>query len=294
MKYILLLITIIITSAALAQSDSVVVETYDIVYLKDGGIIKGQIISFDPSDGDLTFITEKGVKYFLTSKDYTAFKEDIPLKKKKRAQEADFVLNERKENQYELSVGFTAPAYFITAEKSIDDDNHLPFDRSYMPVCVSAGYGKYIDRKHFVGLGIDFNIQSSVKSYYALNFRYAHQYDAYKKNMSLYLPIELSYTHFRNKMPFSVDETDTTFFSDGTVAGYSYPKMAEYDVSFNAVGLSIGQGFGFILSNKNSISFDVALFKYFGLSPRYYNLKVTEPSYAYSAQGFKMALRYNF
>lgn len=294
MKRLLILLMVIFTSSAFAQTDSVVIETYDLVYLKDGGIIKGQILSFDPSDGDLTFITEKGVKYFLTSKDYTAFKEDIPSKKKKKSQEAGFELRERKENQYELSVGFTSPAYFITAEKSVESDTHLPFDRSFIPLCVSAGFGKYIHRKHFVGVGIDFDIQSSLKSFYSVNMRYAHQYDAYSKNTSLYLPIELTYNHFRNRMPFSLDETDTTFFSDGTVSGSSYPKNIEYDMSFNTFGLSIGQGFGFILSNKNSISIEVALFKYFALNSKYYNLSVPEPSLQYAVQGFKFALRYNF
>jgi len=293
MKYILVLLCLAIGSLVFGQSDSVVVETYDLIYMKNGTVLKGQIISFDPSDGDITLVSVDGRKYFLTSNDYSSFKEDIPAKKKKRDQ-SNFVLNERKENQYELSVGFTAPAYFIAGENTIDTDTHRDFDRSYMPICISAGFGKYIDRKHFLGIGIDFDVMSSAKSFYSINLRYAHQYDAYKKNRSLYLPIELTYNHFRNRMPFQLDETDTSYFSDGTVSGYSYPKQVSYDVSYNALGLSIGQGFGFILSNKNSISFEVALFKYFGLGATYFNLEGTEPSYNFSAQGFKMALRYNF
>ncbi|MFK8046103.1 MAG: hypothetical protein AB8B72_11455 [Crocinitomicaceae bacterium] len=293
MKYVFVVILLFTMSSIFGQTDSVVTETYDLIYMRDGTVLKGQIISFDPSDGDITLVATDGRKYFLTSKDYSSFKEDIPAKKKKRDQ-AHFIVNERKENQYELSVGFTAPAYFISGENTLDTDTHRAFDRSYIPVCISAGFGKYIDRKHFIGIGIDFDMMSSVKSFYSVNLRYAHQYDAYKKNVSLYLPIELTFNHFRNKMPFQLNETDTSYFSDGTVSGYSFPKQVSYDVSYNALGLSIGQGFGFILSNKNSISFEIALFRYFGLGANYFNLEGTEPSYDYSAQGFKMALRYNF
>ncbi|MDX1351254.1 MAG: hypothetical protein R3279_13445 [Putridiphycobacter sp.] len=294
MKQLLFVFFLFFSFLVYSQTDSVVVETYDLIYLKNGKILKGQIISFDPSDGDISFVSTAGLKYFLTTKDYEAYKENIPAKRKKKTQGVDFELRERKENQFEFSLGMTAPAYFITGEKSVETDNHLPFERSYIPICISAGFGKYFDRKHYIGLGFDFDVQSTVKSFYSVNLRYTHQYDAYKKNTSLYLPIELSFNHFRNRMPYQLDETDTSFFSDGSVAGTSYPKQTDYDVSFNSVGFSIGQGFGFMLTNKNSIAFDISLFKYFALEPMYHNVTAIEPSYSYTVQGFKMTLRYNF
>lgn len=295
MKKLLLILLILFSVNSFAQGDSIVVETYDIVYLKKGGYLKGKIISFDPSDGDITFVEKDGTKYFLTPKDYESFKENIPIKKKKRADNADFVKNERKENEFELSAGFSVQQVIIVGTPNLGSENYLRFDDWRMPLFLSAGIGKYFNRKHFIGLGIDFSTSSEIKRLININAKYHHQYDAYKGNLALYIPLELSVTNFRNVSDFSLDETDTSYFSDGSVSGTSYPKNVQHDLSSTFIGVGIGHGFGFVLKNKNAIAVELAFYKSFSVSTKFNDLANAEtPDIDYSVQGLKLNLKYKF
>ena len=297
MKIFLTFIGFFAVFHSFGQIDSTQITTYDLIYMKNGDILKGQIISFDISDGDITFVDERGNRYFISPVDYSSYKENIPYKKRKLEKmsgvERVVIVNDRKENEFELSIGFTVPFYNISGKSATEEDFHLNFQRAYVPLCLSAGFGKYINRKHFIGASFDFGTSSDIKSFYSVNAKYAHQYDQMKKNVALYIPVELSFNHFRNKMPFRVDQYDTTYYADG---GYSasYPGARSYDISFNSIGLSVGHGFGYILGSRNSISIELAYFKNFILNTTYHAVKDPEPQIDFAIAGVRFNLKYNF
>ena len=261
MKFTFFLFALLLTINSFGQTDTTKTEeTYDIIYLRDGSVLKGQILSFDPSDGDITFVDMKGVKYFLTSADYKSFQENV-VKKKKRSDEKTFELKPRKETEFDISVGFSIPFFGISGEKQNSETLYVEnFYRAYVPLCFNIGIGKYFGRQHFVGLNLDIAANTTANSFFTTSLRYAHQYDANKRNLALYIPIEAQFNHFRDVMPYRAAINDTSFFGDG---GYSisFPKTVDLDASFNSAGVSLGHGFSFILNNKHAISAEVMYFK---------------------------------
>ncbi|MEO0581136.1 MAG: hypothetical protein AAF135_02830, partial [Bacteroidota bacterium] len=83
MKYLILLICFVLLSYPLMHAQDQP-ETYDRIVLKKGGILRGEILSFDEEDGDITFKDEYGRMYSLSREDYKYFEEDQPYKKKRR------------------------------------------------------------------------------------------------------------------------------------------------------------------------------------------------------------------
>lgn len=293
MKISIIALFLMFSFFSVAQSDSVVIETYDIVYLKKGDIIKGQIISFDPSDGDITMVSEDGRKYFLTSNDYSSFKEDIPAKKKKRAKDEPFVLNDRKESEFELSLGFSLPFQNGFAEANIENDLYYGANFYNSPLSLNFGFGKYFNRKHFTGLNVDFTGSSAKSLSYSVAGRYSHQYDAYKRNIAFYIPIDLAYGYFRNNFNLTYNnfENDTTFNGEPYVE--NRPSTEDFDYSVGYVGLTLGHGIQFILKSKNSIAIEIAYMKAFVISQQNYTDNTKAPL-DIELGGVKFSLKYNF
>ena len=293
MKRILLIFTILITGFSFGQTDTSKVETYDLIQLTNGTYIKGKITTFDPSDGDIIFVDLRGKKYFLGKDDYISFEENIEFKnRRKKSGKADFVLRDRKASEFELGIGFSTPFTALNGTPNLSEERFLEFDEPYLPLCLNVGAGKYITRHHFIGANIDFGIGSSLKTYTSLNLRYAHQYDSHKKNLAMYIPIELSYNYMRDVFTMRVDEYDTTYYDNGFSA--SWPKRESHDIGFGSAGISLGHGFAYILSNKNSLAFELSYFRYFVLSRKYYNFDVEIPDMDFKSSGLKLNLKYNF
>ncbi len=296
MKNLLLLLLITVGSYSYAQSDTTKAETYDVVYLTEGYSVRGKIMSFDPSDGDIVFVGLDGKKYFFGKEDYTSFEENLEFKKKKRkkSDDAEFVLNERKETEFEVSLGFTTPFTTIIGDRQSDGSLYLDYYRSYNPLCLNAGFGKYFSRHHFAGLNVEFGLNTALKTFASVNLRYSHQYDANKKNVALYIPIDLQYNYLKGNMPFDMDLTDTTFSEDGVGYSTSYPTTTNIDVAYTSAGISVGHGVAFILNKKNSIALELAYFRLFVLSKSYTNIEGVEPELDFKQSGLKFSLKYNF
>ncbi len=273
------------------QGDTTKTETYDIIQLKDGHYLKGELISFDPSDGDIIFVDLTGKKYFLGKDDYTSFEENIPVKKPRKSQ-ADFVLNDRKEDGLEVSIGFSVPSFSFRGVRQSDESFYFDYSRTFVPLCLNAGIGKYFTRHHFLGLNIDFGLNSTLKSFAGLNLRYAHQYDSHKKNVALYIPLEIQYNYSKGRHPFSVNAWDTTFYDSGFSA--TYPGSRSAEITFNSAGISLGHGFAFVLPKKNSIALELSYFRLFVLSKKYTNLTDIEPDLDFKQAGIKFTAKYNF
>ncbi|MFT5821625.1 MAG: hypothetical protein ACI8ZM_002879 [Crocinitomix sp.] len=280
MKYLFFLAVLIISFSAEAQrKDSVV--TYDVVQLTNGYLIKGEIIAFDKEDGDLTFVEVGGRKYFLGKKDYEYFEEDKEFRIKSQVKKK-VDLHDRKETEFEFTVGVNVSYFSIGADLSGDNTIYTGFgDRNHSPICVNLGAGKYFTRRHFIGVEVEAPIISDAKIVSA-NIKYKFQYDPYQKNIALYIPFGIEYTFLRSPIvPFDHNPDNSL--------------KEEFDMTFNAFGLSVGHGFSYIMKNKKALTIDFSLQKYFLVTEKFNEaIPVSElPIADFSLLGFRFGMKIN-
>ncbi len=193
-------------------------------------------------------------------------------------------MHDRKENEFEFTVGANVSYYQIGATLSSENTIYQGFgDRNHSPVCINLGFGKYLTRRHYVGLEIEAPVVSTGKVFNA-NLKYKLQYDPYQRNIAFYIPFGLEYTFLRSPIvPFE-------HFADG---GH---QDAEFDITFNAVGLSVGHGFSYIMKNKKAISLEFALQKFLLVNEKYNDTAIPEselPIADYSLLGFRFGMKIN-
>jgi len=256
-------------------------QTVDVIYMKDGRVLQGQILIFEEKDGDITFQDNYGRKYSITREEYKYFEENQIVKDRKSKR--DTVVLSRKENQFEFSVGLSYGWYNPNTSFTEDDYYLANFNNSvYHPINLHVGVGKYLKRKHFVGLNAEYSIISGISPVININGRYSFQYDAYKKNTALYIPVEVGYTSLNNFTSFFVP--DTTFSGD---------KQLNYDIRTSAVNIGIGHGFNFMMKNKHSFALEVLVYKYFIMSESFQGEMQGAPTFSTSPIGGKLAFYVN-
>jgi hypothetical protein len=271
----------------LAQQEPVGIYIYDVIYMNDGRILKGEILVFEERDGDITFRDLEGRKYSITRKEYRYFVED----QRYYVNESDTLyIKERKSEEWEISLGFSGA--FINLKQNLKATDYIrSTGDSYaqMPLSLAFGVGKYINRQNFVGMRAEMGVISEARNFINFGFRYFHQYDAYKKNISFYIPVEVYF----NSMVHTSDYTymDTNFYPPNTYV--PYPNTMNVEVSIQSIGLSLGQGVSFMLNNKKSVSVELSLFKFFVLRQKYLDLEGEQPRGAFDINGFRLSLLYN-
>ena len=258
-------------------------QTVDIIYMKDGRVLQGQILLFEEKDGDITFQDTYGRKYSITREEYKYFEENQIVKDRKSKR--DTVVLDRKENEFEFSLGLSYGWYNPSASFTADAIYTDNFNNgSFYPINVHLGAGKYFNRKHYAGLNADFSIISTAAPVLTINGRYAYQYDAYKKNTALYVPVELGFMSLMNSTSFFVHDSSTFM-------GY---RQVDYDVKTSALNIGIGHGFNFMMKNKHSIALEVLVYKYFILNESFQGtLEGGTPTFSTSPIGAKLAFYVN-
>ncbi|MES2557563.1 MAG: hypothetical protein V4604_15515 [Bacteroidota bacterium] len=284
------LVLFCIPTVSYAQENSESVITYDLVYLKNGKILKGEILVFEEKDGDITFKDSSGRKYSITREEYDYFVED----KRYFVNKKDTLsIKPRKTTEFEISLGFNGTAATIKESVKEDDaflEKNLSSGFTYIPICFQFGVGKFINRQNFVGVSGDFGVLGGPKNYLNFGLRYMYQYDAYKRNVSFYVPVELQFSSIRFDNQYT--QKDSVTF-DGGLTYYPTSNDVLTDVSINSISFSAGQGFSFMLNNKKSISLELKLFKSFILSHKFIDLEADKPKSDFKLNGFKLALFYN-
>jgi len=288
----LLFFTIVccLSSTSFAQENTENVISYDLVYLKNGKVLKGEILVFEEKDGDITFKDSSGRKYSITREEYDYFVED----KRYFVNKKDTLsIKPRKTTEFELSLGFNGTVAMLketTKEGNTFLGKDLTGGYAYIPICFQFGVGKYINRQNFVGLSGDFGVLGGPQNYLNFGLRYMYQYDSYKRNVSFYVPVELQFSSIRFDNQYT--QKDSVTF-DGGVTYYPSTKDVLTDISINSISFSAGQGFSFMLNNKKSISLELKLFKNFILSQKFIDLETNKPKSDFKINGIKLALFYN-
>lgn len=305
-RFSLFIFLLIMNHHLVSQNDTItnspdeLVEIYDVVAIykqvTDGrgrtrsfvSELKGEILNYDESTGVLTFKDRSGKMYSFNSNQYKYFEYDKEFRKKVKK----VVLHERKENEFEFSLGLRAS--FINLNDNFNGDNHFISSgggSTDLPIALTISAGKYVERKHYIGAIGEIPLVSYGNKYFSAGIRYAYQYDAYKKNVAFYVPIELGYLRSNYDQTFQTNDTTVTVYpGGGTSMIYPSNESLNYDIS--AISLSLGQGFGFILRNKHSFSLELSLIKYFPTNTRFIEANQL-PDVNFTGSGIRFSLAYN-
>jgi hypothetical protein len=269
----------------LAQSDTTGTQTYDIVYLKDGRTLKGQIVVFEEEDGDIIFKSLDGLTYSLSRKEYMSFKENVQVQR----QDNMFVLKPRKENEFEFSLGFSASILNIRTDFKPDDYYREEGNGGDALVAFRLGAGKYFNRQHYLGAALDLVILSDGKDAFSGFFRYCNHYRSSKKNTALYLPVEIGYNRFNINTNFGtikalIDDQGNT---------YNYYGYKNIETSFSSMVFNFGQGLSFAMNDKKSIAIEFSVFKNFFVKHKFIDLNEPAPNASFGIDGLKLMVAYN-
>lgn len=253
-RYFLLLALLFLSVYSFAQKPEENIYNYDLVYMKDNSILKGEIIIFEEEDGDITFKDLKGKTYSITRDEYRYFKENV------RYYENDDkirIIKNRKINEFEVSVGFLPGLTLFENISPIlpPDTRNAEFSvhNTILPLNVSLTLGKYFNRNHFVGVNGIYGViyqNADLSSYLSGGLKYKYQYDPYKNNLALYVFGNANYTLIQgNFRDINVYTANSDFYADQIENTYKiqYPEIG------------VGHGFSWVLKNKKSISLELSV-----------------------------------
>ncbi len=282
-KILIFTLFLVMTSNIFAQ-DSTRYEVYDVIYLNDGRILKGQILAYDSQHGGISFKDLFGRVYNFSRQDYKYFleKQNFPIKVKKQK-----VLRERKSKGIRYGVGLNT-SYFYGLEKSETNDLNSRKESKGMAIGVSGTIGKYFTRSHFLGANAELGLSSS-QQYHNFGVRYNYEYDQKKTNIAKYFPIEFKYQKmFLENSGIPYTEITPNSYSEG----YYFPKT-----EFSNLLFSIGHGFGFILKQGGSFNIELAYQRHITLSQKFYDLKPQDAdgyNPKFQVNGFRLGLSFSF
>ena len=273
--------------SSLAQ-DTTQYVVHDVIHLKDGRVLKGQILSYDSQLGGISFRDTEGRVFNFSREEYSHFmeKQQFPIKSKNKT------IRQRNEEKIEFTVGINM-GYTYMREDLIDKSYYTStqYGVADVPFSITAGIGRYFTRKHYFGAIADFGIIAN-PNFFNAGVKYKYEYDAGQSNVSMYIPIELRYQNMT--LSNNYQYYDTIWFDGG---GYSYGNQYhDARSSFSAATFSIGHGFGFIMKNGGSFNIELSYLKHFILSHKYVELDSTlpRPESEFALQGFRLGISLNF
>ena len=226
-----------------AQQDSAS-SVYDVVYLTKGGVLQGQILSFDEEGGGLVFKDVAGRIYSLSREEYKYFKKDLVYKQKA---EKAFVLRTRQDSGWAISGGL-AWSYHHIVHDFAPSDYYLNGIEStaFLPLSLKVSALKYLQQNQKVGATVEWGIWSEASPSFQVGMRYEYHYDASRRNIGWYFPVELTFSHLNFQSDYGIN--DTLFDGQG---GYTYPSYASLEIARNDLNFSVGQGMAFYQKNQS-------------------------------------------
>ncbi|MDP5066734.1 MAG: hypothetical protein NWP99_05520 [Crocinitomicaceae bacterium] len=260
---------------------------YDVVHLKTGKILFGEIIEFNQKDGDLTFRDQYNRMYSLSREMYDFFEEDKIYRK--RVKNVDSLVRARKIDELDFHVGLNT-LFAGTDPGFKPDDYYLSSNQNgmfyYTPICLSLGFGKYIHRQHYVGLSTDLKALGDPAIFSQYNFNYRFQYDAMKNNMARYIPITLSYQNLADNETFQVP--------DLTMPPFPSTMEKTFESNVSSLNLGIGHGFSFIGKDLHYFNLEILIYKGLFTKHTLVTNELTLPNLNYQTAGAQLKLSYHF
>jgi hypothetical protein len=275
---------ILISNAVLSQ-DTTRYEVYDVVYLVDGRILKGQILSYDSQLGGISFRDMHNRVYNFSREEYKYFleKQNFPVNNKKSK-----ALRERKSDGIRYSLGLNS-TYLYGLEKIEGDALNDRLDTRGFALGVQGTIGKYFTRSHYFGASGEVGVFATQPRFYNFGLRYNYEYDLKQSNLARYIPIELKYQNMILENT-GIDYTIVT--PSSYYAGKYYPKT-----EFSSIFFSVGHGFGFILKQGGSFNIELSYQRHLTLSQKFYDLKPEDAEGydpKFQVNGFRLGFSLSF
>lgn len=280
----LVLLTLLISNAVFSQ-DTTRYEVYDVIYLTDGRVLKGHILSYDSQLGGISFRDIHGRVYNFSREEYKYFleKQNFPINNKKQR-----ALRERKSEGIRYSLGINFNHHY--GLEKIDNDV-LAKRRTTQGYAMSVygTIGQYFTRNHFFGATGELGLVTTHPRFFNFGLRYNYEYDLKQSNIAKYIPVELKYQNF------ILENTGIAFTQQtswGSQSGYYYPKT-----EMSTILLSVGHGFGFILKQGGSFNVELAYQRHITLSQKFYDLKpqdVEGYDPKFQINGFRLGFSFSF
>jgi len=282
--FVLALFSLLISTSVYSQ-DTTRYEVYDVIYLVDGRVLKGQILSYDSQLGGISFRDTYNRVYNFSRQEYKYFleKQNFPVSNKKQKE-----LRERKSEGLRYSLGINN-TYLYGLEKIEGDELGSRLDTRGFAVGVQGTIGKYFTRSHFVGASGEIGVLTSNPRFYNFGLRYNYEYDLKQSNLAKYIPVELKYQNMILENT-GIDYTIVT--PSSYYAGKYYPKT-----EFTSFLFSVGHGFGFILKQGGSFNVELSYQRHITLSQKFYDLKPEDADGydpKFQVNGFKLGFSLNF
>lgn len=284
-KILIFSLFLMLASNVLLAQDTTRYEVYDVIYLTDARVLKGQILSYDSQLGGISFKDLYGRVYNFSRQDYKYFleKQSFPIKNKKQKE-----IRERKSKGLRYSLGFNT-SYFYGLEKSDNADLNSRKDTKGMAIGVSGSIGKYFTRTHFLGANAEIGLLSNNYQLYNLGVRYNYEYDQKQNNIAKYIPIELKYQNM------ILENSRISYIN--YMPNYSYEAGYFPKTEFSTVLLSVGHGFGFISKQGGSFNIELAYQRHINLSQKFYNLRPEDAlnyNPKFQVNGFRLGFSFSF
>jgi hypothetical protein len=260
---------------------------YDVVHLKTGKILFGEILEFNQKDGDLTFRDEYNRMYSLSREMYDYFEEDKVYQK--RVKNVDSMVRARKIDELDFHVGLNT--LFAGIDPGFKPDNYYLSSNSngmfyYTPICLSLGLGKYLQRQHYVGLSADLKAIGGPTSFSQYNLNYRFQYDAMKNNVARYIPITLGLQNLTTEETFQV--------ADLTMPPFPINTEKTFETNVSSLYLGVGHGFSFIGKDLHYFNLEILFYKGLFAKHSLITNELTLPNLNYQTAGAQLKFSYHF
>lgn len=260
---------------------------YDVIHLKTGKILFGEIIEFNQKDGDLTFRDEYNRMYSLSREMYDYFEEDKVYQK--RVKNVDSLVRARKIDELDFHVGLNT--FFAGTDPGFKPDNYYLSSNGngmffYTPICLSLGVGKYLHRQHYIGISADLKAIGGPTLFNQYNLNYRFQYDAMKNNVARYIPITLGYQNLNTLEYFEIP--------DPTMPPFPSYYQVEMETSVSSFNLGVGHGFSFIGKDLHYFNLEILIYKGLFAKHTLITNQLTQPNLNYQTAGAQLKLSYHF
>jgi len=284
-QFLVVALFLMLASNSILAQDSTRYEVYDVIYLKDNRILKGQILSYDSQLGGISFKDIYGRVYNFSREEYKYFleKQNFPVRSKKQNE-----LRERKSKGIRYSLG-TNTNFLYGLEKMELDVLSSRKDTRGLAIGVYGSVGKYFTRNHFLGANAEIGVLTTHPRFYNFGIRYNYEYDRKQTNIAKYIPVELKYQNMileNSGIPYTVTTPNSSY------EGYYYPKT-----EFSTVLFSVGHGFGFILKQGGSFNIELAYQRHITLNQKFYDLKPQDAvgyDPKFQVNGFRLGFSFSF
>jgi hypothetical protein len=285
-KLLVIILFAVLFSNAVFSQDTTRYEVYDVIYMVDGRVMKGQILSYDSQLGGISFRDIHNRVYNFSRSDYKYFleKQNFPVKKNKKTN----VVRERKSNGIRYSLGLNN-TFLYGLEKLEPDALNNRRDTRGFAIGVQGTIGKYFTRSHFLGASGEIGVLTTNPRFYNVGVKYNYEYDLKNSNLASYIPIELKYQNMilqNTGINYQIQTPSSSY------SGTYYPKT-----EFTSILLSVGHGFGFILKKGGSFNIELSYQRHFTLSQKFYELKPQDAigyDPKFQVNGFRLGLSLSF